>query len=118
MIQPLFQRCGVRSCRKKRHRPVRGKSEFKASVREWAAHIKAKPTQIRVQRMRSKWASCSPGKWISFREDLLSENVVFQEYVIVHELLHLRIPNHGRLFKSLISAYLPGWEKRIDREFL
>ena len=30
--------------------------------------------------------------------------------VIVHELLHLRVANHGKLFKSLIRAYLPGWE--------
>jgi predicted metal-dependent hydrolase len=34
--------------------------------------------------------------------------------VIVHELLHLRVPNHGRLFRSLMAAYLPQWE-RIGR---
>lgn len=118
MIQPLFRGCGAHSGRKRRHQPVREKSEFKASVREWAARIKAKPTQVRVQKMRNKWASCSPGKWISFSEDLLNENAVFQEYVIVHELLHLRIPNHGKLFKSLMSAYLPGWEKMVDRGLL
>jgi predicted metal-dependent hydrolase len=117
MIQPLLLGCGARSDRKKRHRAVRGKSEFKASAREWAARIKAKPTQIRVQRMRNKWASCSPGRWISFSEGLLDESLVFQEYVIVHELLHLRIPNHGKLFKSLMSTYLPGWEKWVGREF-
>ncbi len=90
---------------------IRNKDEFKDSVREWAARLKVKPAQIRVQRMRRKWASCSPGRWISFSEDLLSEDAGFQEYVIVHELLHLRIPNHGKLFKSLMSVYLPGWEK-------
>jgi hypothetical protein len=36
---------------------------------------------------------------------------VFREVVIVHELLHLLVPNHGKLFKSLLNAYLPGWEK-------
>ena len=35
----------------------------------------------------------------------------FQDYVIVHELVHLKIPNHGRLFKSLLSAHLPEWRK-------
>jgi len=35
---------------------------------------------------------------------------MFQDYVIVHELLHLQVPNHGKLFKSLMNAYLPGWE--------
>ena len=33
----------------------------------------------------------------------------FQDYVIVHELLHLRIRNHGKLFKTLLAAYLPDW---------
>jgi predicted metal-dependent hydrolase len=41
---------------------------------------------------------------------------VFQDYVIVHELLHLRVPNHGKLFKSLLTAYLPGWRRSIQNE--
>lgn len=87
------------------------KDGFKAIVREWAERLKVKPAQIRVQKMRNKWASCSPGRWISFSEDLLSQKSGFQTYVIVHELLHLRIPNHGKLFKSMMSIYLPDWER-------
>jgi predicted metal-dependent hydrolase len=34
--------------------------------------------------------------------------------VIVHELLHLRVHNHGKLFKSLLSAYLPRWEEAAN----
>jgi len=32
---------------------------------------------------------------------------------MVHELLHLIVPNHGKLFKSMMRAYLPGWEKAL-----
>ncbi len=98
---------------------IRDKKDFKIAVGDWAGRLKVKPAQIRVQRMRNKWASCSPGKWVSFSEDLLRESGEFQEYVIVHELLHLRIPNHGKLFRSLMSIYLPGGEKftgRSERE--
>jgi predicted metal-dependent hydrolase len=87
------------------------KDQFKTLVSKWAARLKVKPAQIRVQKMRSKWASCSPGKWISFSEDLLRESAEFQEYAIVHELLHLRIHNHGKLFKNLMSIYVPDWER-------
>ncbi len=66
--------------------------------------------------MKNKWASCSPSKWVSFSEDLLSESRAFQRYAIVHELLHLRIPNHGKLFKSLMSIYVPDWEKWKTRK--
>jgi predicted metal-dependent hydrolase len=34
-----------------------------------------------------------------------------QDYVIVHELLHLRVPNHGKLWKSLMRGYLGEWEE-------
>ncbi len=34
------------------------------------------------------------------------------EFVIVHELVHLLVPNHGRVFKSFMHAYLPDWETR------
>ncbi|MEH2143397.1 MAG: M48 family metallopeptidase [Nostoc sp.] len=37
------------------------------------------------------------------------------EFVIVHELVDLLVPNHGKLFKCLISAYLPDWEEREKR---
>jgi len=86
------------------------KGQFKAEIAHWAADMKVKPVQIRVQRMTKKWASCSSKGRVCFSADLLMEPRTFQEYVIVHELLHLQVPNHGKLFKSLMNAYLSGWE--------
>jgi len=47
--------------------------------------------------------------------DLDDEPEAFQDFVIVHELVHLRVPNHGRLFKALMSAHLPKW-RTFDAE--
>jgi len=88
---------------------------FKTEVKYWAKKIAVKPRQLRVQTMKKKWASCSSHGWVCFSTDLLKEPRDFQEYVIVHELLHLEVPNHGRLFKSLMNAYLPEWEKVMER---
>ena len=51
----------------------------------------------------------------SFNTELPEAPMAFRELVIVHELLYLLVPNHGKLFKSLMSAYLPGWEKPCRR---
>jgi len=91
--------------------PARGAvADFKAQVVRWAERIRVKPRQIRVQRMRRKWASCSTRVTVSFNRDLLAQPKDFREYVIVHELLHLKVPNHGKLFKTLLRAYLPNYE--------
>lgn len=82
---------------------------LKERVYAWAVRVKVTPTQVRIQSMTRKWASCSPLGWISLAEDLADQPDDFQDYVIVHELLHLRVPNHGKLFKSLMSIYVPNW---------
>jgi len=91
-----------------------GRRMLKEKTRRWAEHIKVEPTQIRVQNMTRKWASCSTAGWISLAVDLADQPNAFQDYVIVHELLHLRVPNHGKLFKSLLTAYLPEWRTAVS----
>ena len=83
---------------------------FKEAVHLWASRIGVQPKRIQVQWMTTKWASCSTSGRLCFSMELLKEDLAFREVVIVHELLHLRVPNHGRLFKSLMSAYFPQWE--------
>jgi len=81
---------------------------FKSQVAQWAQRIRVKPRQVRFQKMGRKWASCSTRGTVSFSTELLSQPPDFREYVIVHELLHLKVPNHGKLFKCLLRAYLPN----------
>ena len=65
--------------------------------------------------MRNKLASCSTNGHLNFSLDLLSLDPTFWDYVIVHELLHFSIPNHGRLWKALMRAHLGDWEE-IERK--
>ncbi|PKN00330.1 MAG: hypothetical protein CVU78_01850 [Elusimicrobia bacterium HGW-Elusimicrobia-2] len=94
-----------------RKNKAKTKTELKKLINDWAQEIKVTPKQIRVQQMKHKWASCSTSGWISFNFDLLSKSKKFQDYVIIHELLHLQIPNHGKLFKSMMNIFFPDWEK-------
>jgi predicted metal-dependent hydrolase len=94
----------------KKHR-CQDTEKLKLRLYDWTSKIGVQPKRVQVQRMTTKWASCSSGGRICLSKDLLKEDADFQEMVIVHELLHLRIPNHGKLFKSLMTAYLPHWHE-------
>jgi predicted metal-dependent hydrolase len=85
------------------------RDELKLLVARWADAINVSPRRVQVQSMRRKWASCSTAGTISFSSDLLCESASFREYVVVHELLHLVVPNHGRVFRALLRVYLPKW---------
>lgn len=84
-------------------------SELKAEVEVWASRIGVQPRRVQVQQMRAKWASCSTAGRICLSRDLLFEDRALRDAVVVHELLHLLVPNHGKLFKSLMRAYLPDF---------
>lgn len=77
----------------------------------WAIKLKVNPRVVRVQEMRRKWGSCTSAGTVTLAIDLLDQEEAFQDYVIVHELLHLRYAIHGRMFKALLSAYVPGWRE-------
>ncbi len=79
---------------------------FRAEVEAWARRMGVTPREIRIRPMKRKWASCSSHGRLTFDTNLLHQPAEFRREVIVHELLHLKIPNHGRLFKTLLSAYL------------
>ncbi len=59
--------------------------------------------------MTRKWGSCSARGTITLAADLVEQDWRFQDFVVAHELLHLRVPNHGRLFKALMTAHVPCW---------
>lgn len=81
------------------------KEIFKSEVRVWAERIGVKPQSITIRPMKTKWASCSSKGNLTFDTDLLRQPAQFRREAIVHELLHLKLPNHGKLFRSLLSAY-------------
>lgn len=82
---------------------------LKERVARWAIRLKVKPRLVRIQRMTRKWGSCSTAGTITLAADLNDQEAGFQDFVITHELLHLRVPNHGRLFKALMTAHVPNW---------
>lgn len=86
--------------------PITSPEAFKAEVRIWADRLKVHPKSVHLRPMRRKWASCSALGRLTFDTGLLHHPPDFRTEVIVHELLHLRIPNHGKLFRATLAALL------------
>jgi predicted metal-dependent hydrolase len=87
------------------------KNEFKLKVKTLAKLLDIKVRAISLRPMKKKWASCSTAGNLNFNSELLEMEKKLGEYVIVHELLHFQVPNHGKLWKSLMRAYLGKYEK-------
>ena len=87
------------------------KIEFKKQVREIAEKMEIQIKSLAVRPMKNKWASCSTDGNLNFNKQLLDLDKELGDYVIVHELLHFNVPNHGKLWKSLMTAYLGDYEK-------
>lgn len=93
-----------------RRRRLRNRVEY------WARKLRVRPQVVRVQHMTRKWGSCSTAGIVTLALALADQEPGFRDFVIVHELLHLRVPNHGKLFKALMTLHVPGWRKYdLDR---
>lgn len=89
------------------------KEVFRAEVGAWAKRIGAHPLELHIRPMRQKWGSCSTRGRVTLNSELLGAPLALRSEVIVEELLHLKeellhlkVPNHGKLFKTLKRAYL------------
>ena len=86
------------------------KKAFKDRVHYWAKKLDVDIVWLGVRPMSNKWASCSTSGHLNFNADLLDLKTELWDYVIVHELLHFFVPNHGKLWKSLMRAHLGEYE--------
>jgi predicted metal-dependent hydrolase len=91
------------------------KQAFKARVHEWAGKLDVKVAWLGIRPMRNKWASCSTAGHLNFNAELLELERDLWDYVIVHELLHFFVPNHGKLWKSLMRVHLGDYERLEDK---
>ena len=80
--------------------------KLKQEVKALASEIGVNAKEIHIRKMKRKWASCSSNGRLTFNSEILGQPADFRGEAIVHELLHLKVPNHGKLFKNLMRAYL------------
>ncbi len=87
---------------------------FSRRLQYWVERIDwlEKTPSWNIRRMRSRWGSCSSSNHITLNTHLIKVPPECLDYVIVHELCHLREMNHGPGFYRLQNAILPDWRQR------
>jgi len=72
-------------------------------------------TKIRVKPMERRWGSCSKAGTITLNTHLVKAPLHCIDYVIMHELCHLRIHDHSAAFFRMLGRCMPDWQRRKDR---
>ena len=81
---------------------------------EEARELGVRVARVDVRDYRSQWGSCSPRGRLGFNWRLALAPFEVLDYVVVHELCHLRVPNHSRRFWRLVESRRPGWRAQRD----
>ena len=70
------------------------------------------PTGLKITTARKRWGSCSGKNSLCFSCFLMDRPEAAIDLVVVHELCHIRVKNHGPAFYALLERYLPDWRER------
>lgn len=94
----------------------KAKIKFKDLVHEYEKVVKEEINNIRVITMKTRWGSCNVEKKnINLNLELIKKPRYCIEYVILHELAHLKYPNHSKEYWEYMSIYMPNWKWRKDK---
>jgi len=83
---------------------------LKEYVPKWEGITSLKVSEWSIRKMRTRWGSCNTrSRKILFNLDLIKKKPEFIDYVVLHEIVHIKIPNHGSTFKAMLDMYIPSW---------
>lgn len=92
----------------------RAKDKIMTIAKKYLDKLEEAP-HIKFRDMKTRWGSCnSEKKRIIFNWRLIEKSPYGIEYVVVHELVHLKYNNHSKSFFKYLSVKLPDWEKRRE----
>jgi predicted metal-dependent hydrolase len=82
------------------------RKKFKRDVVTLSEEIGVEVKEIHIRKMSRKWASCSSSGRLTFDPSLLAQPEEFRLKAVLHELLHMRYPNHGKMFNLMLETNL------------
>ena len=82
-------------------------------LRKWQGHFDKRVVRVSIKKMATRWGSCNGKKgYINLNLRLIAKPLKAIEYVILHELNHLKFPHHQKSFYDEISRLMPDFKRR------
>ena len=81
-------------------------------IKDYAKRFSFKTNGVRITSARTRWGSCSGKGNLNFTYRLCMAPLEVIEYVVVHELAHLKVPNHSRVFWVEVAKMYPDYQKQ------
>jgi len=89
---------------------TKAEEHFKKIISKYS-HLYTDDVVFRIRKMKTRWGSCNPAKkYINLNQELIKKPKKAIEYVVLHEIAHLKHYNHDREFYNYLSAYMPDWK--------
>lgn len=86
-------------------------AKIKPLFEKWEGITNLKASSYQIKKMKTRWGTCNTATkkiWLNF--ELVRKDDICIEYVILHELAHLRAPNHGKDFVAIMDYFMPSWQ--------
>ena len=81
-------------------------------VEKYSKLMNLYPTSIKYRKNKRTWGSCNYKNGLNFNTQLCKFPIEISEYVVIHELAHIKYKNHSRKFWDLVEEYCPDYKKR------
>ena len=82
----------------------------RTKIEKYAILLKVMPNKVRIKDIKYAWGSCSSNRNITISKKLAKKEEKVKEYVVLHEMCHLKYMNHSKEFWNLVESYLPEYK--------
>ncbi len=83
---------------------------IKNRVEKYLKYLDDKPKEIKVREYKTRWGTCTSDKRLIFNWKIIMAPVYIIDYVIIHELAHIKIPNHSSKFWKFVESVYPKYQ--------
>jgi predicted metal-dependent hydrolase len=87
---------------------------FKHKVGEYSKKLDVRPRRIVIKNLKNRWGSMTKERSVNLNVNLLKTPEDIIDYIIIHELCHLKIKEHSHHYWDLIHRFMPNYQEKID----